>query len=248
MREQLHVFIDDVVDYVHSNIRPLAIIGLGGLPGNGIARVLMRPVITKETNKVKFALQNHFNTILNAAEEVDEKGVENVDFQKYYDRMLNAELLYQNYVGDREEEIKDDLKRRVREGAEDIAPLINTEADDFWEALVEAYELEEAKEVFEYHFRYYERMCEEYDGGEIELTTDTLIPLNYTEEALRLYPQAEAMVRESLHEGYDEEYERQAKLEAEKKEELEQKVNELRQENQQLKRELKETPEEEMSQ
>ena len=245
MREQLHVFIDDVVEFIHEEIRPLAILGLGGMPGNSIARALMKPVISKETHKIKVALQNQFNTILDAAEEVDEKGVENVDFEGYYDRMLKAEYIYQNYVGDREGEIRNDIKQRLREGAEDIAPLIHTEADDFWGALVEAYGPEEAKEVFEYHFRYYERLCGKYDGGELKLTTDTLIPLNYTEEALRLYPQAEAMVRERLHEGYDEEYRKRVKKETEKQEELEEKVEELRQENQRLKQELGETKREE---
>jgi len=238
VREQLHVFIDDVESFIHQNFRPWGVFGFRGLPGNGILRILLRPVIAHEVNKVKIALQNQFNTILDAAEEIDKKGKENVDFGKYYDRMLESELLYQHYIGDRKEEFEQDIKERLDGAAEDIAPLIDTEADDFWRALVEAYDRDEAYELFQYHFRYYERLMDKYGADEIELKTDTLIPLNYTKEAERTYPEAEKMVRERLIEGYDEEYEKQAMSKEEEmrkeNEELKKHVEELEEENQEL--------------
>lgn len=252
VREQLHVFIEDVEQFIHKNFRPLGIFGLGGLPGNGVLRILLRPIISHEVNKVKIALQNQFNTILDAAEEIDNKGKANVDFEKYYDRMLESELLFQNYVGDRKDEFEQDIKERLDKASEDIAPLIDTKADDFWRALVEAYDRDEAYELFQYHFRYYERLMDKYGAEEIKMTTDTLIPLDYTREAERTYPEAETMVREKLTEGYDEEYEKQAmsqedeiKDENEKlrrrvdelekeKQELEKRVEELRNENEEL--------------
>jgi len=238
VREQLHVFIDDVETFIHQNFRPLGIFGLGGLPGNGVLRILLRPVIAHEVNKVKIALQNQFNTILDAAEEIDEKGKENVDFGKYYDRMLESELLYQNYVGDRKDEFEQDIKERLDEASEDIAPLTDTEADDFWRALVEAYDRDEAYELFQYHFRYYDRLMDKYGADEISMKTDTLIPLDYTKEAERTYPEAETMVREKLTEGYDEEYEKQAMSREDEirkeNEELKKRVEELERENQEM--------------
>jgi len=238
VREQLHVFIDDVSEYIRGDFRPLALFGLGGLPGNGLLRKLLSPVITEEVNKVQVALQNQFNTILDAAEEVHNEGVENADLSKYYQRMLDAELVYQNYEGEKQEKFEEDIKRRLDEAAEDLSPLIETDANEFWEALVETYDRSEAHELFEYHFTYYDRLLSEYGDG-LKMTTDTLVPINYTKEAERLYPEAERMVLETLKEGYDEEFERQKMSETEKlekeNEELREKVEELRMEREDMK-------------
>ncbi|MFP4632220.1 MAG: hypothetical protein ACLFMT_02130 [Halobacteriales archaeon] len=235
VRNQLHVFLDDVMEYALQEFKPLAVIGLGFLPGNSIAKLLLSPLIKKELNVIKITLQNEFNTILDLSEDMKDG---DSDPSRYRDRFLANDFFYQNYHGDRADEFEEVLEQRLEEVAEDLEPLLDAEADDFWEALVETYERGEAKDMLTYHFSFTEKLAKDFGDG-MKLTFKLgLIKFDYTNEAVRVLPYAESSLREQILERLDEEYERHAVVEVQELEKenkkLRKKIDELERRNRKL--------------
>lgn len=236
VRNQLHVFLDDVTQFALEDFRPLAVIGLGFLPGNSIVKLLMSPFIKKELNVIKITLQNEFNVILDLAEAMNEG---EPDPEDYYDRFLQHDFFYQNYDGPHEDEFRDLLENRLEEVAEDLAPLIDAESDDFWGALVETHSRGEAKDMLTYHFSFTEKVVNRFGGGlELEFKLMPLVVFDYTEEAVRVLPEAEGYLREQMLETIDEEFRKRAIQQKEKLEEenqeMRERIQELEERNQEL--------------
>lgn len=223
VRNQLHVFLDDVTRFALEDFRPLAVIGLGFLPGNSIVKLLMSPLIKKELNVIKITLQNEFNVILDLAEAMNEG---DADPQEYYDRFLQHDFFYQNYDGSHEDEFRDLLEKRLEEVAEDLAPLLDAESDDFWGALVETHDRGEAKDMLTYHFSFTEKVVTRFgEGLVLDFKLMPLLVFDYTDEAVRVLPEAEGYLREQMLETIDEEYRKRA---IQQKEQLEEENEELR--------------------
>ncbi len=223
VRNQLHVFLDDVTQFALEDFRPLAVIGLGFLPGNSIVKLLMSPFISKELNVIKITLQNEFNVILDLAEAMNEGDPEPED---YYDRFMQHDFFYQNYHGPHEDEFRDLLENRLEEVAEDLAPLLDAESDDFWGALVETHDRGEAKDMLTYHFSFTEKVVTRFgDGLKLKFKLMPLLVFDYTDEAVRVLPEAEGYLREQMLETIDEEYRKRA---IQQKEQLEEENQELR--------------------
>ncbi len=247
VRNQLHVFLDDVTQYALEDISLLNIVHLGWLPLSGpqdrFWKFVMSPLINKELNIIKVSLQNEFNVILDLAEEMNEEG--EADPEEYYDRFLQHDFFYQNYEGPHEEEFRDLMEQRVEEVAEDLAPLLAAESDNFWGALVETYEIEEAKDMLTYHFSFTEKLVDRFgDGLKLQFKLMPLLVFDYTDEAVRVLPDAEGYLREQMIETIEEEFKTRAVEEREQleqeNEELREKVEELEQKNEKLMQKLKE--------
>jgi len=232
VRDQLHVFLGDVTKYALEEFRPLAVVGLGFLPGNSIAKVLLGPIIDKEISSIKISLQNEFNIIMEYSEQVAEGN--DPDPEEYRDRFLQSDFFYQNYEGDNVDEFEEVMMQRLDEVARDMAPLVEVDTDDFWEALEEAYDRREAEEVLKYHFSFTDKIVEEFsDGMNIRIKIG-FIPISYTNEAMRVMPKAEGHLRRKIVEKLDEIYG------GEEEEDL----KELEKENEELRKELERLREE----
>lgn len=233
VRNQLHVFLDDVTQYALEDFNLLNVVHLGWLPFAGLQnrfwKFVLRPLILQELNVIKITLQNEFNVILDLAEAMNEGDPNPED---YYDRFLEHDFFYQNYDGPHEDEFQDLLENRLEEVAEDLAPLLDADSDDFWGALVETHEREGAKEMLTYHFRFTEKVVDRFgEGLELKFKLMPLVVFDYTTEAIRVLPDAEGYLREQMLETIDEEYEKRA---MERKESLEKENQELRERVQQL--------------
>ncbi len=80
-----------------------------------------------------------------AAEEPDER-------EHLRQEFLQTNPVYRRYEGDRTEELEDVLLTHFESAAEDLEPLVQSDSDDFWEAMQDAYTETEAKELFNRHF------------------------------------------------------------------------------------------------
>jgi hypothetical protein len=239
VRDQLHVFLGDVTKYALEEFRPLAVVGLGFLPGNGLAKVLLGPIIDKEISSIKISLQNEFNLIMDYSEEIAEG--ENPDAEEYRDRFLRSDFFYQHYKGDKVDEFEEVMMQRLEEVANDMAPLVEVDTDDFWEALEESYDRREAEEILKYHFSFTDKIVEEFgDGLRITFSLGP-ISIPYTREALRVMPKAEGHLRRQIVDKLDETYGEREEDESEDGKDLE----ELEKENEELRQELERLREEE---
>lgn len=65
---------------------------------------------------------------------------------------LDTNPVYQRYDGDDKAEVKQHLLTHFRAVGEDLAPLVASDREDFWEALREEYEKDEAKALIDRNF------------------------------------------------------------------------------------------------
>ena len=238
VRDQLHVFLGDVTEYALKEFRPLGVIGLGFLPGNSVAKLLLGPIIDQEISSIKISLQNEFNIIMEYSEEIAEGN--DPDPEEYKDRFLRSDFFYQHYEGKNDDEFEEVMMQRLDEVARDMAPLVEVGTDDFWEALEAAYDRREAEEVLKYHFSFTDKIVEEFgEGLNIRFQLGP-ISIGYTQEALRVMPKAEGHIRREIVEELDSIYGEREGEEEEKLEELEKKNEELRKELERLREQERE--------
>lgn len=243
VRNQLHIFLDDVTEYAIEEMKPLNIIGLGFLPGNSFWKFVLSPLIKREINVIKISLQNEFNLIVNLAEEMAEG--EDPDPEKYRDRFLASDFFFQNYEGEEKDEFEEVMMNRLEEVARDMAPIIEADREDFWSSITEAYEKHEAEEILAYHFSFTEKqIVNEFDDG-LKLKFQLIGPIrfDYTNEALRVLPKAEGYLREQMMKKLDEVYGEESVVDdlREEKEHLQLRVQELEEENEALRKKLEES-------
>lgn len=74
------------------------------------------------------------------------------DGHGYEEEFLETNPVYRRYDGDREGELRDDLLAHFRTIGTDLAPLVASPRDDFWEALREEYSREQAERIVSRHF------------------------------------------------------------------------------------------------
>jgi vacuolar-type H+-ATPase subunit I/STV1 len=90
--------------------------------------------------------------------------------------------------------------------AHDMAPLVETDADGFWDAVVENYGKYETEELLRHHFSFIGKVVKEF-GDEIEMTFSvSIFSFDYTDEALRILPKVETRIRRELVDKIDEVY------------------------------------------
>jgi hypothetical protein len=204
VREDLYVFLERGAEHAFEEMRPLAVVGLGSFPGNRAAKLLLRPLILGGMNEIEMSVKNTLTLAMDYSEEIARD--ENADGTRYKRKSLESDIFYNNYEGDRKEDLRDTLKHRFDEMARDMAPLVNSGADGFWEAAVEAYDKHETEELLRHHFSFVSRVVEEF--GDEMVMTSTIGPFefNYTDEAMRVLPLVETRLRRELVDEADEVY------------------------------------------
>lgn len=194
-------FMEEIIDDALSEFEPLRIVNMNRLPGNSTAKSVVRPVIREELNFFRANIEQQFEVVMDYAE------TGNVD--KNRRRFLRSDIFYQNFEGSERRQLERDLTRRMRNMGDDMAPLIETGEDNFWDAAVAAYDEDEAREMLPKHFAYTDTVREYQDdlsltveiGGRV-LGTE----IEYTDEAMRVLDIAETNLRNDLERRVEQVY------------------------------------------
>jgi len=86
------------------------------------------------------------------------------DRREYEREFLETNPVYSRYSGGRKAELESHLLDHFEEVAADLAPLVASDAGDFWTALREEYGREEAEAIVERHFSQAETFTKYRDG------------------------------------------------------------------------------------
>lgn len=204
VRDQLYDFLERGTEYAFEELRPLAVVGLGFLPGNGAAKLLLRPVIDDDVKEIEVGLKNELTLVMDYAEEMVHGG--GTSPSKYRRKFLKSDIFFRHYKGERRDELEEALVRHFEEMAHDMIPLLKAEADDFWGATRGAYDKYEAEEIFKHHFSFVERVTEEFGDGLEMKSSIGPFGFDYTNEALRILPKVETRIRREVVDEVDDAY------------------------------------------
>jgi hypothetical protein len=159
---------------------------------------LLRDEIRQEMARVKTGFQEQSDFIVETAA----NGEVTEDDRA---RFLELDLYYSNYFGDEERKRKfgDELGEYFEETVMNVAPLVASEEDDFWDSVAEIYDKDEAVEVLQGYFSR-SKILERYtDEMVLTMALDTGLPIEeveYTEESVRVFAEGEAEMRDRVEE------------------------------------------------
>ncbi|MFC6962125.1 hypothetical protein [Halocatena marina] len=132
-REILERLTDEMLDVVEEEFG-------GGLVGKAIKKG------TKSaTKRIKKDMEKQGRIVVEYAAQENDGG-------RYQREFLATNPVYQRYSGNNRRELEEHLLSHFETVRADLAPLVSSETDDFWEALAEEYSREEATEIIERHF------------------------------------------------------------------------------------------------
>jgi hypothetical protein len=168
------------------------------------SRPLERHVVRPKLREYQREIMAQFEPVLDYAADTD------AAFESYADDVLAQDIYWNSLAdsvrGDRREQIRETLLARQRTFGDDIAPLIAAESDEFWPAVAEVYDYEEAVDIVERHFEYSTPLREHRDAFVFELEIDPgevlgglaralpSLEVEFTDEALRSMRRAEQRV------------------------------------------------------
>jgi hypothetical protein len=204
IRDQLYEFLERGTEYAYEELRPVSVVAPDFLPGNGVGKLLIRPVIDDSAKEIEMGLKNELTLVMDYAEE--RAWNDDTEATKYKRKFLESDIFFRHYEGNREDELEDALVRHFEEMAHDMTPLIRTDADGFWGAMREEYDKYEAEEILRHHFSFVEGVAEEFGDG-VEMDTSIgPVGIDYTSEALRILPKVETKIRREAVDELDEVY------------------------------------------
>jgi hypothetical protein len=162
---------------------------------------LLRDEIRQEMARVKTGFQEQSDFIVETAAN---GGATDDDKRKF----LELDLYYSNYFGDeeRKEKFGNELGEYFEETVRNVAPLVASDEDDFWDAVVDVYDKDEAVEVLQSYFQRSEILGRYTDEMVLTMALDTGLPIEeveYTEESVRVFAAGEAEMRDRVEEQAD---------------------------------------------
>jgi hypothetical protein len=168
------------------------------------SRPLERHVVRPKLRAYQRTILRQFEPVLDYAADTD------TGFEAYADEVLARDLYWDSLRPDvdsqRREAIQERLLARQRAFGDALAPLVAAESDDFFEAVVAAYDREAATDLVEEHFVFSTPLREERDAFAFELEIDPgdvlgglaralpTLEVEFTDEALRSMRRAEQRV------------------------------------------------------
>ncbi|MDS0261560.1 hypothetical protein NDI56_19345 [Haloarcula sp. S1CR25-12] len=168
------------------------------------SRPLERHVVRPKLREYQRTILRQFDPVLDYAADAD------ASFEAYADEVLARDLywdsLRQEVRGERREAIRERLLARQHAFGDALAPLVAADSDDFFEAVVAAYDREPALAMVEEHFVFSTPLREERDAFAFELEIDPgdvlgvlaralpTLEVEFTDEALRSMRRAEKQV------------------------------------------------------
>ncbi|WP_276273859.1 hypothetical protein [Haloarcula litorea] len=203
-------YLSELVDETYAAFDVTAVLkGSRGGGGRAVNELLKnsRPL---DRHVVRPRLREYQRTILRQFDPVLDYAAADDDFEAYADEVLARDLYWDalrpSVRGDRRETIREQLLARQREFGDALAPLVAADSDEFWDAVVEAYDRDRAEALVEDHFVFSTPLREHRDAFSFELEIDPgevlgglaralpTLEVEFTDEAIRSMRQAEKRV------------------------------------------------------
>ncbi|MGK2230390.1 MAG: hypothetical protein ACI9QA_000543 [Methanobacteriota archaeon] len=194
-------FMEEIIDDALSEFEPLRVVNINRLPGNSTAKSVLRPVIEDELRRFRANIENQFGIVMDYAE--------TGDTEKHRREFLRSDIFYQNFEGSDRRRLERDLTERMKNMGDDMAPLLKTGEDNFWNAAVASYDEDEARRMLPKHFAYTDTVkgYQEDLNLTVEIGSGLLsTEIEYTDEAMRVLGIAETNLRNDLGRRVDEFY------------------------------------------
>lgn len=197
VRAKLDEYAEFVADEATGNFRPTNVVSIPGVSDERARGMISSTMERMEKAQAK-ALRRQYAAALNAVGD---------EVENHADDFIENDAFYRNYEGEREDEFRDALVERLRETRDALAPVVESEEDEFWDAVREAYDRQESVEELGRLFTATET-AERFSEGivmEIEVPVRSK-NYTYTDESLRAFGVAEELAREKVEEEADEIY------------------------------------------
>jgi hypothetical protein len=154
---------------------------------------LLRDEIRQEMARVKTGFQEQTDLIVETAAKGE---VTEEDKSKF----LELDLYYTNYFGDekRTEQFGEELSEYFGSTVRNVAPLVASEEEDFWDAVKDIYDEDKAVEVLQGYFSRSDILERYTDEMVLTMALDTGLPIEeveYTEESVRVFAEGEREMR-----------------------------------------------------
>lgn len=140
------------------------------LVGNSI-----NPVRHREMRTIETEMYQQRDIALDYAEDIA-AGKKDARYRTRVQTFLGTNPFLRHYSGRREHDLKQDLTDHFTSVAEDLAPLMETDADTFDQAMRDAYpDRSDAEDVLEQNFGYIDTITDYTDGMDVKLGPLTLV-------------------------------------------------------------------------
>lgn len=192
---QFEVFMERIIRDALGEFEPFRVVNMNGMPGNDRIKKALSPVIREELRRYRANVETQFEVVMDYAETGDTEGC--------LGKFLRHDVFYTNFEGDRSRRhsLREDLTRRMTSMGDDMAPLLRTGEEGFWDAVVEAYDEDEARDMLPRHFEYTENVEDYRDDLRLTVRVGGSLlgaEVEYTEEAMRVLDAAETRLRDDL--------------------------------------------------
>jgi len=216
-------YLSTFVDETYAAFDVAAVLRGSSSGGSRAVSKLLKNSRPLERHVVRPKLREYQRTVMRQFEPILEYAGADADFETYADAVLNRDpywdALRTDVRGERRAEIRDRLLERQRALGDDIAPVVAADSDEFWAAVGEAYDREQARQLVEQHFAFTTPLEEYQDAFAFQLKIDPgdvlgglaralpTLDVEFTGEALRAMQRAEGEVLPDAKSELDSVYE-----------------------------------------
>ncbi|MDZ7689529.1 MAG: hypothetical protein U5J64_12625 [Halobacteriales archaeon] len=193
VRRQFDVFIERMDRYVSEEVNPLNTIDSRIRLPKGAVNAALRPFVRREVDSVGSSFERKFSIVVDCA------GGDSVEERR--DEYLHTDAFYVNADAEVREELGRELIESLRTMADNIRPLVESEKDSFWDAVVDVYDEEGAKRAIRDGFDYSKTARKYADDVDLTVTVRAGLlskEIEYTDEAVRALTVAEKRLRRDV--------------------------------------------------
>ncbi|MCX2818296.1 hypothetical protein EGH25_02880 [Haladaptatus sp. F3-133] len=199
VRERFDGYIDSMYGYVTDEVQPLNAVGFPTFISKPTRKATL-PVARRETDAVGRSFERKFGIVVDCAA--------GDDVTERTDDYLEADVFYANFQGAEEDRgrMSDELVDRLREMSEAVAPIVDSDEERFWDAVVDVYDREGAHSALDGCFDYARTAHRYADDVELTITLDIGpfgATVDYTDEAVRVLDVSEGRLREKVRKDVD---------------------------------------------
>ncbi len=201
VRNQFDAFIDRMDRYVADEVNPLNAVDVEIRLPKRVLEAVLRPLVRREVDSVGSTFERKFDIVVDCAagDTVEERR----------DEYLRADAFYVNADESVRDELGRELVESLRTMSSNVRPLVESERDEFWEAVVEEYDEDGAKRAIRDGFDYSKTARKYADDVNLTVTVRAGLlskEIEYTDEAVRALTVAEERLRHDVTEEIERAY------------------------------------------
>jgi len=193
VRRQFDAFIKRMDRYVAEEVNPLNAVDSRIRLPKGAVNAALRPFVRGEVDSVGSSFEKKFDIVVDCA------AGDTVEQRR--DEYLRADAFYANADPEVRDELGRELVESLRKMSENVKPLVESEHDEFWEAVADVYDEEGAKTAILESFDYSGTAQKYADRVDLTVTVKAGIlskEIEYTDEAVRSLTAAEKRLRRDV--------------------------------------------------